>query len=68
MLFRSETDFMWTFLTQEELLSADFIASNTVVMGGAAIAFTDLSEGNPTSWQWTFEGGTPAISYEQFHL
>lgn len=63
-----ETDFMWTFLTQEELLSADFIASNTVVMGGAAIAFTDLSEGNPTSWQWTFEGGTPAISYEQFPL
>ena len=48
---------MWTFLTQEELLSADFIASNTVVMGGAAIAFTDL-----------FEGGTPAISYEQFPL
>ena len=25
----------------------------------------DMSTGNPTTWSWTFEGGTPATSNEQ---
>lgn len=29
------------------------------------IAFSDLSSGNPVEWFWTFEGGTPAISYDR---
>lgn len=32
---------------------------------GQVANFTDLSEGNPTSWLWTFEGGEPATSTEQ---
>jgi PKD repeat protein len=32
---------------------------------GGAIDFTDLSLGNPESWSWTFEGGTPESSSEQ---
>lgn len=30
---------------------------------GTAVAFTDGSfRGTPTNWEWTFEGGTPAVS------
>ncbi|PLX12631.1 MAG: hypothetical protein C0597_12860 [Marinilabiliales bacterium] len=29
------------------------------------IAFTDISTDNPQEWIWTFEGGTPSISYER---
>ena len=27
-----------------------------------AINFSDISSGSPTSWQWTFQGGTPTTS------
>ena len=29
------------------------------------VHFQDQSTGNPTSWEWTFEGGNPATSSEQ---
>lgn len=32
---------------------------------GESVHFRDLSIGNVTSWNWTFEGGTPATSTEQ---
>ncbi|MBO4814143.1 MAG: PKD domain-containing protein [Muribaculaceae bacterium] len=32
---------------------------------GESVHFRDLSTGNVTSWNWTFEGGTPATSTEQ---
>ncbi len=34
----------------------------TLIMPGTAINFTDLSVGIPSSWSWTFNGGTPATS------
>ena len=43
----------------------DFVASETEVYMGATVTFTDLTENIPTSWEWTFEGGTPATSTEQ---
>ena len=47
------------------LCKADFQssrASNTVCQGDS-LTYTDLSwNGNPTSWNWTFAGGTPATS------
>jgi PKD repeat protein len=32
---------------------------------GVTVQFKDLSAGDPTAWQWTFEGGDPATSSEQ---
>ncbi|MBN2814549.1 MAG: M4 family metallopeptidase, partial [Bacteroidales bacterium] len=29
------------------------------------VKFVDLSTHNPTAWQWTFQGGSPAVSSEQ---
>ena len=46
-------------------LLADFIASQTNIKVGDAISFTDNSEGTPTQWNWTFQGGTPATSNVQ---
>ncbi len=43
-------------------LVADFSASETVILAGGGINFTNLSAGNPTAWSWSFPGGTPAAS------
>ena len=32
---------------------------------GESVHFLDMSAGNVTSWNWTFEGGTPATSTER---
>jgi len=32
---------------------------------GSSVTFTDMTEGEPTSWQWTFAGAEPATSNEQ---
>lgn len=44
---------------------ADFTADNTTVEAGATVNFTDQSTQMPTSWAWTFDGGTPATSTVQ---
>jgi PKD repeat protein len=41
---------------------ADFSANRTNICIGDCINFTDLSTGAPTSWSWSFPGGTPATS------
>jgi PKD repeat protein len=38
---------------------ADFEASDTAILEGGYVNFTDLSTGGITTWDWTFEGGTP---------
>ncbi len=59
---------------QTTLLDAQLIASgfssvfeteDTVVQLGESIDFTDVSCGNPTSWNWTFEGGIPSTSTDK---
>jgi PKD repeat protein len=44
---------------------ADFTASSTDISVGDGVTFTDQSTNNPTSWSWTFEGGTPSTSTAQ---
>ena len=41
---------------------ADFTASTRVIQAGNTINFTDQSTYNPTTWSWSFAGGTPNTS------
>lgn len=43
-------------------LKANFTVPSQQVLAGESISFTDVSEGQPSSWSWEFEGGTPAKS------
>jgi PKD repeat protein len=43
-------------------LKADFSADHQEVLAGDKIVFSDLTTGQPSSWSWEFEGGTPAVS------
>jgi PKD repeat protein len=46
-------------------LIADFSADVTTIGQGQSATFTDMSAGNPTSWEWTFQGGVPYTSNVQ---
>lgn len=45
--------------------TASFTANRTNICTGQTVAYTDLSTGSPTSWNWTFAGGTPSTSAVQ---
>lgn len=45
-------------------LVADFTADNTIVSMGSSVQFTQQCFGQPETYSWTFEGGTPASSSE----
>ncbi len=52
----------WAYLRIPFAPQANFVANETLIPLGENIQFTDLSIGVPQSWQWSFEGGTPAGS------
>lgn len=41
---------------------ANFTANTNNICSGSQVTFNDLSSNNPTTWAWTFAGGTPATS------
>ncbi|SDB58815.1 PKD repeat-containing protein [Flavobacteriaceae bacterium MAR_2010_188] len=43
-------------------MDADFSADAQNISAGESIQFTDLSIGDVTKWDWSFEGGTPPTS------
>lgn len=45
-----------------ESLSSNFSANNTTLCQNTNVTFTDISNGNPISWEWSFPGGTPSTS------
>ena len=42
--------------------SVDFVADSTSICEGLSVDYTDMSTGSPSSWSWSFPGGTPSIS------
>lgn len=49
------------------VIAAYFSASPTTVGAGQTVSFNDLTFGStPTSWQWSFPGGTPSTSTERY--
>ena len=42
-----------------------FIADTTSGCDGLTVTFQDISTNQPTSWSWSFPGGTPAVSTEE---
>jgi PKD repeat protein len=52
-------------LLVEDGLIANFEANTTSTCDESSLDYTDLSEGEPIAWAWTFEGGEPETSTEQ---
>src|SRR6185437_2436870 len=44
---------------------AGFQSSDSAFCANGCVNFTDTSTNAPTSWLWTFQGGTPASSTDQ---
>ncbi len=56
---------LWSSPMWHSMPVAAFEAEETNIPVGCPVDFYDLSTGVPTSWEWTFEGGTPATSTDK---
>jgi len=67
-LDENRTELMEQFLQFFDLLrplTANFTAGNTQISSGESVQFSNTSIGNPVSFDWSFEGGTPATSNQE---
>lgn len=55
---------LWTSDMYHAAPEVDFSVDMQTVPPACPVSFSDLTSGVPTSWEWTFEGGTPATSNE----
>jgi len=53
------------YITVHGIPTADFTADSVNIPVGYGVDFEDLSTGDPSSWEWTFEGGSPSSSTDQ---
>lgn len=51
-----------SFVVTKTLTAAAFETSATFIVPGGNVKFTDTSPDSPTSWLWSFPGGTPSTS------
>lgn len=56
---------LFLFAACSKEVEANFEYNTTEIVQGEAVTFSDISLGEPTNWEWTFEGGSPATSTEQ---
>lgn len=56
----SVTFYGWSAEIDCQIPEADFIAEDTIVCVNSSVVFTDVSVGAPTSWNWSFPGGSPS--------
>lgn len=45
--------------------NTDFFAASTQIFTNSLVQFDNRSNGNITTWEWTFEGGTPGTSDQE---
>lgn len=55
----------WAFMRPMFSPLSDFTADNLLVPAGDTVHFTDLTQGVPTQWNWTFNGANPDSSNQQ---
>lgn len=61
----------WNWATQiasfsfTQVPEANFEVNEPLIPTGESVDFTDLTTGIPSSWEWTFVGGTPSSSSDQ---
>ncbi len=54
--------FFYSCEKENNAIQIDFEVSQIKVTAGEKVTFNDLSSGNVSAWNWSFEGGTPATS------
>ena len=58
-IFPTDTSDAYFTIVEVDGVLANFSAEPTAIMEGESVTFTDLSSGDPETWEWFFEGGTP---------
>jgi len=58
-MYPTDTSDAYFSIIEVTAIVPNFSASATDIAVGDSVMFTDNTTGSPTSWEWTFEGGTP---------